>query len=530
MASTSRNIDNVNNSDDSDFVPESDETSVEDSSDISDAEDEPRVYNPVWSPNTAGLRQIPFTEENRLKVSIPGNNKPIDWFYLLFDIILLENIVRETNRYARLVYFSPTLMPKSRINNWRDVTTQELKTFIGILFHMGTVRLNRINDYWKTGRFFNFPVVREQMSRDRFLLILRCIHFADNSKASNDRLMKVRLLVDYFNAKMDAVYYPCRELSLDEGMILWRGRLFFRQYIKGKRHKYGIKVYSLCEPHGLAVRLTIYSGSDGELSGHGHASKVVLHLMRGKLSNGHALFMDNYYNSFPLASELLSQKTYCTGTLRLDRKHLPEDVKNSKLKKGETIAAYAQGVMVAKWKDRRVVAYISTEFKNTMAISVNRRQVQREKPLPIVQYNANMKGVDRNDQLMSYYPMEHKSLRWYKKVFVHMLQMIMVNAYKLHNFANLDTSMSFYDFRLEVIAALLPEREQPAPVRPPKNPMHVLSKTYKRDAKGNLVRIRCRVCLQEGRKDSKTVYICAQCPGEPALCPIGCYEKYHAPK
>ncbi|XP_046687502.1 uncharacterized protein LOC124373146 [Homalodisca vitripennis] len=114
--------------------------------------------------------------------------------------------------------------------------------------------------------------------------------------------------------------------------------------------------------------------------------------MREKLNNGHALFMDNYYNSFPLASELLSQKTYCTGTLRLDRKYLPEEVKNAKLKKGETIAAYAEGVMVAKWKDRRVVAYLSTEFENIMAVSINRRQVQREKPLPILQYNANMKG------------------------------------------------------------------------------------------------------------------------------------------
>lgn len=519
---------------DPDFIPDddSDETSAEENRSESDTDDEAEtVYNPVWCPRTQGMRNFPFTKENKLKVPVPGENKPSDWFFLLLDNSILEKIVEHSNRYAKDVYFSPNLMPKSRINAWRkDLTVEELKVFIGILLHMGTVRLNRLNDYWKTSRFFNFSVVREQMSQDRFLLILRCIHFAHNDEQTDDRLQKVRMLLDHFNNKMDAVYYPCRELSLDEGMILWRGRLVFRQYIKGKRHKYGIKIYSLCEPHGLVVRFTIYTGSEGELSGKGHASKVVMHLMRGKLNEGHALFMDNYYNSFPLASSLLSKKTYCTGTLRLDRKHLPEEVKAAKPKKGETIARYSEGVMVGKWKDKRVVSYLSTQYENTMAISTNRRQVQREKPLPIVQYNAHMKGVNRNDQLMSYYPMEHKSLRWYKKVFVHFIQMTMVNAYKLFRFANMDSRMNFYDFRLQVIAELLLEKERPAPVRPPRNPMHVLSKTHKRDAKGQLVRVRCRVCLQEGRKDSKTVYICAQCPGEPALCPVGCYEKYHVPQ
>lgn len=34
---------------------------------------------------------------------------------------------------------------------------------------------------------------------------------------------------------MDKVYYPGRELSLDECMVLWRGRLAFHQDIKNKK-------------------------------------------------------------------------------------------------------------------------------------------------------------------------------------------------------------------------------------------------------------------------------------------------------
>lgn len=129
--------------------------------------------------------------------------------------------------------------------------------------------------------------------------------------------------------------------------------------------------------------------------------------------------MDSYYNSIQLAAKLVSKDTYCTGTLRLDRKYVPADVKTAQLPTGGTIARYAEGMMVGKWKDQRVVQYLSTEHENEMVTSINKRKVEVLKPLPIVKYNGFMKGVDRSDQMQAYYPMERKTLRWYKKMFIH---------------------------------------------------------------------------------------------------------------
>lgn len=42
-------------------------------------------------------------------------------------------------------------------------------------------------------------------------------------------------------------YYPSKELAIDESLILWKGRLSFRQYLKGKAHQYGIKLYVLAD-------------------------------------------------------------------------------------------------------------------------------------------------------------------------------------------------------------------------------------------------------------------------------------------
>ena len=42
-------------------------------------------------------------------------------------------------------------------------------------------------------------------------------------------------------------------------MVPWRGRLVFCQYMPGKKHKYGIKLFKLCTPEGYTSNILIYS-------------------------------------------------------------------------------------------------------------------------------------------------------------------------------------------------------------------------------------------------------------------------------
>lgn len=109
---------------------------------------------------------------------------------------------------------------------------------------------------------------------------------------------------------MVEVYQPSKQLSLDESMVLWRGRLVFRQYIKNKRNKiYGIKLYMLTEPNGLVLNILIYSGQGTDSTPEqSHTEYVVYKLMENHLDKGHSLFMDNYYNSTSLAHTLLQRK------------------------------------------------------------------------------------------------------------------------------------------------------------------------------------------------------------------------------
>ncbi|XP_041369939.1 piggyBac transposable element-derived protein 4-like [Gigantopelta aegis] len=121
--------------------------------------------------------------------------------------------------------------------------------------------------------------------------------------------------------------YAEKDLSIDESMVLWHGRLLFRQYIKNKCHKYGIKLYELCEPRGTVLKIQVYSGVHlTDDNGYGQAAATVLDLLDGYLDKGHVVYTDNYYNSVSLVKKMTNRSTYLCGTLRFDRKENPKDL------------------------------------------------------------------------------------------------------------------------------------------------------------------------------------------------------------
>ncbi|KAI8440769.1 hypothetical protein MSG28_009098 [Choristoneura fumiferana] len=208
----------------------------------------------------------------------------------------------------------------------------------------------------------------------------------------------------------------CRNLTIDESMILCRGRSGFRQYLKGKRHKFGIKLYMLADPCGLALRLHMYKGKrDDEVGGRGHTDKVVCKLFNKYFNTGRHLYMDNFYNSVELSTFLLRKGTNVTGTLRANRKGNPAVVCTNKLRKGGSIFRYNSIVCVCKWRDKRDVLSISTKHSPELIPVTNKRGQMILKPEIVVEYNKFMSGVDRHDQMLSYYTCEHKTMRWYKK-------------------------------------------------------------------------------------------------------------------
>ena len=93
-------------------------------------------------------------------------------------------------------------------------------------------------------------------------------------------------------------------------------------------------------------------------------------------------------------------------------------------------------LLALKWADKCAIYMITTIHDAKMVDTGKRHFNSNErlfKPEPVVQYISKMGGVDKRDQLMSYYSFLHRSVKLWRKLFVHMLNMLMLNAFILHN-------------------------------------------------------------------------------------------------
>ena len=132
------------------------------------------------------------------------------------------------------------------------------------------------------------------------------------------------------------MWYPGQHLSVDESLVLFKGRVKFRQYIKTKRARFGIKLYELTTSDGITLDFLVYSGKGMFYDDNHHnempsTERIPSVLMGPYLGKGHILFTDNYYASPTLASFFLANKTHLCGTVRNNRKHYPKDLSSSNL-------------------------------------------------------------------------------------------------------------------------------------------------------------------------------------------------------
>jgi len=307
------------------------------------------VTNLAWFNVTGDYqKRFVFNKNPGLKIDIPENASVWYHFNLFCSDDIIELIVIETNRNAEQFLSKIRLSKASRFSKWVPTNYNEIKKFIGLLLWMGLVQMPSIESYWSTKSRYLNSIAGKTMPRNRFELILRFWHFSDNLKAPvDDRIYKVRGLIERLVKNYQSVMEPGEYMAIDESMVPFRGRLKFRQYIPGKAHKYGSKLFKICEVNGYTHDVNVYAGKN-QVNGKDLACRVVLELSNPFLNAGRTIVTDNFYTSLPLANELLKNNTHLIGTLRSNRIRLPEIFK-TKLRPGEIIGREnINGIVVAK--------------------------------------------------------------------------------------------------------------------------------------------------------------------------------------
>ena len=107
-------------------------------------------------------------------------------------------------------------------------------------------------------------------------LIKRC---SNCSTSFGNFRFKWKPLLDLLRARFSSVYIPGSIVTIDETMVPWQDRLSFKEYITGKAHKYGVKIYQLAATNGYTWNYIIYTSEQDSMAGLGHAQTVVMHLL-----------------------------------------------------------------------------------------------------------------------------------------------------------------------------------------------------------------------------------------------------------
>ena len=218
-------------------------------------------------------------------------------------------------------------------------------------------------------------------------------------------------------------------------------------YNPNKPTKWGLHVYVLADSStGYISAFQPYFGRETTESlarpGSPFTTRIVLHLIDKLLAkwsfSGFHLYTDRFYTGCSLALQLFQLGVHLTGTIQRNRQGLPTELKKAKKMATHEVVAFATNSMLALcWQDKRQVVALSTYHDATVETyqrkSKGGQVIDVVKPTLIIDYNKQMGGVDRADQLCTSYNFARKSVKWWRKLFFWLLETAIVNSYILFN-------------------------------------------------------------------------------------------------
>ena len=221
-----------------------------------------------------------------------------------------DRIAEETNRYAWKA------METKPDPAWRETDAEEVKAFFALNILFGIKQLPEVYSYWSKNQLLGVPEVQKIFPRNRFAKISQYLHPNDKRRelprghANHDKLFKARPILDSIVEAVKSEYRLSKNVSIDEAMIPFKGRLSLKQYMPLKPVKRGIKVWECADSsYGFVCDLEVYTGKqcDGNPEqGLGHS--VVHNLTLPLVGKNHHVFVDNFFE-FPRSGKRFASRS-----------------------------------------------------------------------------------------------------------------------------------------------------------------------------------------------------------------------------
>jgi len=289
-------------------------------------------------------------KDANLSRTLEDNCTPFSVLKFFIDDNMVAEVIAQSEKFAR------DLEKKNSTLKFAKFSTDEFWTFMGLHLLMGIQKLPEMRNYWSENPLLNCPIFKEKMSRNRFLEILRNLHFSDNEFPNpNNRFWKLGTFFPDLIAKFRAAINPGEFLSADESFVGYKGRLAFKQYIPSKRCRFGIKLFVLVDVDtNFVLHVIAYQGKKTQLLGEttnlGFGGAAVFTLLEDHFFKNHRVTTDSWFISPNLASILLQHGTFLIGTARKTRKNMPK--MKGKIPKGSAETYSTENILVERFSSQ----------------------------------------------------------------------------------------------------------------------------------------------------------------------------------
>ena len=249
----------------------------------------------------------------------------MDAFLLFISDKMVKSMVKFTN-----------LEGKRNKADFVETYDIEMRAFVGCILFLGGMKQSMLSSTTVFDAMYGQGFVRASFSRNRFLQLLNFLRFDDketrSARRSRDVFAPFRDFCDAFTKNLSDHYIPGPFITIDEQLVPFRGRCSFIQYLPSKPDKYGIKIFWAADaennfPLVAEPYLGRPLGADRQIN---LGRNVTLRLSAPFFNSGRNVTTDNFFTDKELSDVLQNNGLTFVGTVRANKRFLPESFKNER--------------------------------------------------------------------------------------------------------------------------------------------------------------------------------------------------------
>ena len=247
-------------------------------------------------------------------------------------------------------------------------------------------------------------------------------------------------------------------MCVDEQLVPFRGRCSFLQYLPSKPDRYGLKIYWAVD---VETNFPLYAepylgrplGQERQVN---LGRNMAIKLSEPFFRTGRNITTDNFFTDIELADTLHKNGLTLVGTVRGNKRFLPEQFKQKR-------SQVLHGSTFVFQENTTLVNYQSKRDKHVVVLSTMHHDKSidpesfKQKPDIVTFYNSTKGAVDAMDKMAHSYTTKRSTQRWPMVIFFNVLDLSTIAARVIWSKKFPDDPLSGKDSRSDFIIKVAEE-------------------------------------------------------------------------